>query len=567
MLSDIKDISNLLKTISFKAENSEPLQPFEQLMANLPPSSAELLPSPYQWLMKSSKSPIKDFYPESFTIDMNGKRWPWEAVVLLPFIDSDRLVKASRTFVSKDMLSSDELDRNQEKGALVYARDEKSREDVPGLGNAALFNRMVDCNIREELYDNSKWRDVKSEKNAVFSPELLPGTVVPYPGFPSLKDAPVQALKRRKLGINVFGMRSRYRTAILKMNSEIPMIASAATLAEKFIGTTLHFRYPFLQEGFVTAVSDSKMTVRGKETPRQWTDKEVQAWKLKNDTVRSQYINGEGLTGSGGWEIPESGVTLSVRPLKEIQTLSDGREAKIYARLEVEVPFIAALWSPSQPDPRFSSIPARLERNPYRFGSEPILSIGIKNGTKSNVNSKINTFESTLKSRRSTEMSRNNVSRKNVLPPLPKRVGGTKGFCTIPYQSSQLSNKVHSTKLPLKQRSFGLVAVVIAGLVSKTVGSGLNSLLPTKVFNNDVPTLAVRGGNRIVPHQDQKNSYDDSSTPPLEFSHGTTTLSFTFDDGIIVAVDSRASIGNFVGSKTTQKVLPITNHILVSVLI
>lgn len=45
--------------------------------------------------------------------------------------------------------------------------------------------------------------------------------------------------------------------------------------------------------------------------------------------------------------------------------------------------------------------------------------------------------------------------------------------------------------------------------------------------------------------------------PPLEFAHGTTTLSFVFQGGIVAAVDSRASMGNFVGSKTVQKVLPI----------
>ncbi len=47
--------------------------------------------------------------------------------------------------------------------------------------------------------------------------------------------------------------------------------------------------------------------------------------------------------------------------------------------------------------------------------------------------------------------------------------------------------------------------------------------------------------------------------PDLKFAHGTTTLSFIFEGGIIAAVDSRASMGNFVGSKTTQKVLPINS--------
>mmetsp|Transcript_19471 Transcript_19471/g.40046 ORF Transcript_19471/g.40046 Transcript_19471/m.40046 type:complete len:495 (+) Transcript_19471:168-1652(+) len=52
------------------------------------------------------------------------------------------------------------------------------------------------------------------------------------------------------------------------------------------------------------------------------------------------------------------------------------------------------------------------------------------------------------------------------------------------------------------------------------------------------------------------------SAPPIEFAHGTTTLSFAFKGGIIAAVDSRASLGQFVGSKTTQKVLPVGSHIL-----
>ena len=32
-------------------------------------------------------SPIKDFYPEEFEADLNGKMQKWEAVVLIPFID------------------------------------------------------------------------------------------------------------------------------------------------------------------------------------------------------------------------------------------------------------------------------------------------------------------------------------------------------------------------------------------------------------------------------------------------------------------------------------------------
>ncbi len=41
--------------------------------------------------------------------------------------------------------------------------------------------------------------------------------------------------------------------------------------------------------------------------------------------------------------------------------------------------------------------------------------------------------------------------------------------------------------------------------------------------------------------------------------HGTTTLAFKYKDSIIVAVDSRASVGMYVGSRTVKKVFPISN--------
>lgn len=43
------------------------------------------------------ESPIIDMYPTQFSVDGEGKRADWEAVVLLPFIDFDRLHKAYKS--------------------------------------------------------------------------------------------------------------------------------------------------------------------------------------------------------------------------------------------------------------------------------------------------------------------------------------------------------------------------------------------------------------------------------------------------------------------------------------
>jgi 5'-3' exoribonuclease 1 len=51
--------------------------------------------------MTEETSPIIDFYPTKFELDMNGKKQDWEAVVKIPFIDQERLLKAmAREFSS-----------------------------------------------------------------------------------------------------------------------------------------------------------------------------------------------------------------------------------------------------------------------------------------------------------------------------------------------------------------------------------------------------------------------------------------------------------------------------------
>lgn len=49
-------------------------------------------------LILFQESVIIDFYPEDFKIDLNGKKFAWQGVALLPFVDEKRLIKAVQPF-------------------------------------------------------------------------------------------------------------------------------------------------------------------------------------------------------------------------------------------------------------------------------------------------------------------------------------------------------------------------------------------------------------------------------------------------------------------------------------
>eukprot|EP01022_Parablepharisma_sp_SALTPOND_P027935 TRINITY_DN686_c0_g1_i1.p1 TRINITY_DN686_c0_g1~~TRINITY_DN686_c0_g1_i1.p1 ORF type:complete len:796 (+),score=111.51 TRINITY_DN686_c0_g1_i1:2577-4964(+) len=75
-----------------KFDLGKPFLPFEQLMSVLPPNSSHALPKPLAELINDQESEIADFYPTYFKLDINGQRYAWMGVNLLPFIEEDRLL-------------------------------------------------------------------------------------------------------------------------------------------------------------------------------------------------------------------------------------------------------------------------------------------------------------------------------------------------------------------------------------------------------------------------------------------------------------------------------------------
>jgi len=58
-------------------------------------------------------------------------------------------------------------------------------------------------------------------------------------------------------------------------------------------------------------------------------------------------------------------------------------------------------------------------------------------------------------------------------------------------------------------------------------------------------------------------AFDNTKGPnPIKLLHGTTTLSFIYKGGIVVAVDSRATQGAYIASQAVQKVIEISPYLL-----
>lgn len=75
-----------------------PFPPFQHLLCCLPPSSASLLPAGYARLLTEKESPLASYFPAEFCSDLNGKKKEYEAVILLPFLEEERIIDAIGDF-------------------------------------------------------------------------------------------------------------------------------------------------------------------------------------------------------------------------------------------------------------------------------------------------------------------------------------------------------------------------------------------------------------------------------------------------------------------------------------
>jgi len=84
--------------------------------------------------------------------------------------------------------------------------------------------------------------------------------------------------------------------------------------------------------------------------------------------------------------------------------------------------------------------------------------------------------------------------------------------------------------------------------------------LPEQFMNENATGLA--NASFALPAVTDLDRFQRQTVDLVQPSHGTTTLGFIYKGGVIIAVDSRASMGPYVSSQTVKKVIEINPHLL-----
>ena len=340
---------------------SEPFLPFEQLLSVLPRASQRLLPLPYQILMAST-SPIADFYPTNFEIDMNGKKNSWEGVVLIPFIDQVRLKSSIATYINEATLSEVEIMRNRNvpQSTLFYFNLQVN-ETVPSTlkGLPALPRNHCakeSLTLPESDVDFSLCAGVHMGTFALF-------------GFPTLKSINYQTsikmmnvslfrgpCRRESLAIEV-NQPKLFNEAFLQLPEEQQkeeMMRITDQLAEKLINKIVYVNYPYHQEARVIEVATKYKLVRKLPNGVIQSAENKGSWAKTIDSLSYDFRVKKGI------DLGEIEVVLQVEPIAGMSVSENGALVKYFSNeRKFHYPYQVTLFNVVNADRRYEEKPSQ----------------------------------------------------------------------------------------------------------------------------------------------------------------------------------------------------------------
>lgn len=317
LISDV--IKGLKADLNFKL--GQPFRPFEQLMGVLPDRSKKIVPTVYWDLMTSPDSPIIDFYPRDFELDMNGKKMEWEAVVKIPFIDEKRLLDAMAT--KNNLLSDEEKARNDFSVPLKFTFSPDLDFIYPS-SLVGVFPDIPHCRCVENIFD------LPATEGLDYRVGLMDGALLnvsALAGFPSLATLPYTATLGFH-GVNVFQQESRNASMVVTLTDS--ELRTKVESAKAKLGQRCFVGYPFLSEAKIVRVSDELFDFTlaengsGQVVVRDHQNKEIDDWQKMSKRAEEFYSKRLGIL------IGEVESMVHVHMLKGLVKTDEGATIKEY---------------------------------------------------------------------------------------------------------------------------------------------------------------------------------------------------------------------------------------------
>ena len=95
------------------------------------------------------------------------------------------------------------------------------------------------------------WKEM-DRSGVTFKPEVVLGTKIPFPGFPSMNVLPMNGKRLEMVGLNCFGTESKYENTILQLAALPPNLPPIATLAQSLVGKSIFVNWPMMHEAKVS---------------------------------------------------------------------------------------------------------------------------------------------------------------------------------------------------------------------------------------------------------------------------------------------------------------------------
>ena len=302
----------------------QPFRPYQQLMGVLPDRSKKIVPSVYHDLMCQPDSPIIDFYPKDFELDMNGKKMEWEAVVKIPFIDEKRLLNA---MAPRDVLLSEAEKSRNEFGVSLKFTYSPTVDFIYQSSLQGIFPDITHCHCLENIFELPTMDGLEVFVGLMEGVQLGAEALA---GFPSLKTLDFTGTLGFH-GVNVFQQDSRNESMVITL-SETENRKKASNVKEK-VGEVVHIGYPFLQEAKIVKVTDELFDyVSSRDGATQTeqiphTQQQISFWRRTAERVELNYSKRLGII------IDDVEALVQVEMLKGLKKTEDGATIKEYGEI------------------------------------------------------------------------------------------------------------------------------------------------------------------------------------------------------------------------------------------